>query len=486
MIAEALERSKSEGGTCNDEISTPSLPEIGCGRCRARRLSAGRDRQVVANHQAVDIKVKAAAMGAFFKAVADTVVAIGNAVASVFIGERGHPQAEPSPPLELRITSISSATPSPGTDVTIQWDYVSPEMLQMQTVLLHTLAFDGRFATYALACVPGELLPPGDSQTGCVPMSLGQRSFSFPFKGPVTFQLTARDHDGNILQKFIKLRLPNRSFSLTIESGSALSGSPRMPGTDTSDGKRVIEFDTMYGIYESTTPHDVVVENGVIDHLEGPSFKPVFSGDAHFFMTSHSSRESEHFNSSLGRTMPKLTTEFLRSPEGAQFQGTRQFADTVLLAMALGVDGSVEVMNTTDGKPCEVITSTIVKGLEPIFVQIDLRSKPGQTDDPVVSNIHIGNVPQGLVLASYHDSLSFQSPRIPAPPGGISIVKEQNSTRRITGGQIDKARVANNVIATGTTQSLPRRSIVSLAWSNVPIDPDTDLDPLLAEQFVLP
>ena len=416
-------------------------------------------------------------MGSFFTKVLSAIVAI-------LRGAPNNPQVGPFPPLDLRITSVSNATPNIGDTVEISWDYDSSERLSLQAVQLHSLDFDGRFATQTFGSLPQALLHAGERQPNSTPLGLGQRAIQFPFISPVTFHLIAEDDDGRILQKFIKFTLPGMSFSLTVKAGGGLAGDPRLPGP--TDGACVIAFEKAFGIYESTRlTHDEIIENGLIDQLERETFKAIFSPDAPFFLSSLSANESEHFRSALGRAFPRLLSDFLGRRDGRQFAGLREFADAVIVAVTFAIEGSVESIATDSGK-CDVITSSVVKDIEPIFVQIDTRSKPGDPTHPVICNLHAGNIPQGMVLATFHDNLRWQGTLNTGSSTTIAVDLHPGSAVRTTSGQITEAKIGLEIARTGDPRLFPMRTIIDLEWDNIPVFPDTDLSELFATQYQLP
>lgn len=409
------------------------------------------------------------------------------AIVSIFVSGDDHVPGASPPPLELRITSVSAATPNIGDTVEVRWEYDSPENLRLQAVQLHCLAFDGRFATQTFGRLPEALLHAGESQPDGAPLEIDQRAIQFRFISPVTFHLIAEDNDGRILQKFIKLMLPDISFSLTVDSGSSLDGLPRLPVPAT--GARVIRFEKCFGIYEHThvSGHDPVIENGVVDQLEQDDFRALFSPDAPFFLTSRSASESEHFGSVRGRAMPGLLEDFLVSRGGRQFEGGPvTFADTVIVAMTFAIDGSVETLDANDGKTCDVITSSVIKDIEPVFVQVDFRSKPGDLMHPVICNLHVGNIPQGLVFASFWGTLVNQAAFNTGTPSGIAVEAQPGVPVRTVRGRTDGARIGWDVRKTGTSQVLVPRATFDVAWDGIPVYPDTDLSELFARQFQLP
>jgi hypothetical protein len=406
-----------------------------------------------------------------------------NAIVGAILSPLHHDQQVPAqlPPLALRITSVSDGAPSIGDTVEIGWDYDSPDQLRLQAVQLHCLAFDGRFATQTFGVLPQALLHGGESTFGTA-LDLGQRRIQFPFISPVTFHLIAEDFDGRILQKFIKFTLPGMSFSLTVQSGGGLEGEPRLAGP--TDGPRVIAFEKAFGIYEATATHDRVIENGLIDQLEHDPFRATFSPDAPFFLSSLSANENEHFRSALGRAFPRLLADFLVG-EGRQFQGIAEFVDTVVVAITFAIDGSVEHFAADRGK-CDVITSSVIKDLEPIFVQIDTRSKSDDPSHPVVCNLRVGNIPQGLVLARFWDNLDWQG-TLHTGEVDIAVDRDPSSRVRATHGQITAAKLGCDIVRIrDPSLTAPAITVIDLAWSQIPIFPDTDLSELFSTQYQLP
>jgi hypothetical protein len=420
----------------------------------------------------------------FFRAVANAVANVITFVASIFESDRGHTLPEPLPPLELTITSVSDAKPELGDTVEIKWNYQSSERLTAQAIQLHRLTFEGAVSTRTVGCLPAALLHAGEVQRNCTPLDLGQRAFQFEFEGPVTFHLVADDGEGRILQKYVQLMLPDMSFTVSVSAEQA--DYPRLGGS-MADAGRTLTLTNCFGIYENTrvSPHEAtVLENGIIDHLEKDEFRRSFSADAPFFLSSNSHLEAEHFRPALGRGFAKLLEDFLVRPQGQPFAGVKDFADAVVIGAGLAVSGTREVLPTDKGD-CEVITSTVIKDLEPIFFQIDTRSGAQDPSHPAICNLHLGNIPQGLVFSTFHGDLSWQGSLTTGSAATVAIQRQQNSTLRKSTGEIKEARLGFVVRKTGETANLPMSAIISASWSGIPVYPDTDISGLLAAQYRL-
>jgi hypothetical protein len=391
----------------------------------------------------------------------------------------------PLAPLALRVTSVSAATASIHDVVEIKWDYDSPELLASQAIQLHRLTFEGAVTTKTIGCLPQALLHAGQMQRNCTPLGLDQRVFQFEFNGPVTVHLIAEESGGRILQKYITLTLPDMSFSATVTAEQA--DYPRLGGV-TIDGARTLSFVNCFGIYESTRPsaHDMVIENGLVDALEGDDFRRSFSADAPFFLSSTSQLEAQHFRPALGRAFPKLLADFFVRSQGHQFDGVKEFADTIIIGLGLAINGTVEVMPTAKGD-CNIITSTVIKDLEPIFFQIDTRSQAQDHLHPVICNLHLGNIPQGLVFATFHGDLSWQGTLRTGNASIVTIEAPPGSVVRSASGQIKDGKVGNRIVFIGNPldQELPITAVIDASWSKVPVFPDTDISRLLETQYRL-
>ena len=170
--------------------------------------------------------------------------------------------------------------------------------------------------------------------------------------------------------------------------------------------------------------------------------------------------------------------------EGRQFQGIAAFVDTVVVAITFAIDGSVEHFAADRGK-CDVITSSVIKDLEPIFVQIDTRSKSDDPAHPVVCNLRVGNIPQWLVFARFWDSFRWQGT---LHTGEVDIAVDDASSRiRGTHGQITAAKLGCEIVRIRDPSfTAPLTTVIDLAWSQIPIFPDTDLSELFSTQYQLP
>lgn len=395
------------------------------------------------------------------------------------------PPASEPPPF-FQFTRISNATPSVDETVEVEWQYgqdIDPGFeptVKRQVVQLQSLSIAGDVYRQTFGCFPPQLVfyDPDDE---C--LDLEARQLSFEFRGPVMLWFMAWDtepEEGSGFwreQRVVKFRLPGTSFQADIQN----LHSPALPQMSLSSDTFVsLDFDRVFGIYE--LPDDAGVEDGVIDELgPGTELAPFFPSVVEsltedpkfpvFFARSTSPREEDDFALQRGSNFPLLPPQFLGTLEGQTFQGIRDRADIVIFAGTIGVYGDRETHKTDRGE-VEVITPD-VNLFRPVFVQLDLRSAAITPPVYLLSDLHAGNLRQGLVFSRFHGQDA--DPAVPMPAGSIVINVDAGADVLVGSGSIKDIVIGYNLITEDGVPFNPAQARVSAEWSGVPIYPDDDI-----------
>lgn len=411
------------------------------------------------------------------------------------------PPPSPPPPF-VRVSEVSNGTPQLGEAVTIRWEYgqdtdsgFTPK-LKNQIIQLHSLMLDGNVFTETQGCLPASLLPQGEQPKDCLPLE--NRAVAFDFRGPVMFNLIAIDENDKIYEKIIKLKLPNMSFKASAQMTGWLDGITQVTtlglprfGSNFISSFQEKEFERVFGIFENA-PDPCADEDGTIRELQSFPLNQLFPRGNPFFLSSNNTNESQNFGATRGGNFPFLDPSFIQSAEGRQFScapgnGTnrcRTNADALIFAGTFGVDGTIDRIKTNTGE-VEIITPTL-RQYEPFFIQIDIRS----TNAPqcgsispqtlVISDVHVGNSAQGLVLSTFRGHISSRN----IPTVGeynfnfYSPDVQQNGETYASTGIIKGALTGFNVHLLNNQDFVPTQATISAEWTNIPIFPDNDISGL--------
>lgn len=423
-------------------------------------------------------------MGNFFRAVVDTVNAVVGTIFGRLVGERGHPLPAPSPPLDLRITFVSNQTPGSDETVSIRWDYGNADRLRSQCWQLHRVTFDGLVVSETHGCLPQALLAAGQRAQPC--LSLSDRRVDFRFIGPVIFDLIAEADDGTISEQVIRLTPPG--YRLAVTASGDIAGYPRFTPQNTE-----LVFEWAFGIFEQTDHNNI--EDGVIGHLaRDPYFSVRFPEAMPYFLTSNRSDlrevgarfEDNGFGALRGRSFPALKHTFLTSVGFEFVNGSRTRANMVIVGLAIAIEGTTSTAPTADSnKPATVITPS-ARSLEPIFVQIDLRTSD-QGKPTLVSDIHVGNVTQGLALCVHRgNNDSVQTTGVGAGTLSLEILRDPLTGERKSTGTITGARTGLRFERVGAAAAEVAHVAFSADWTGITLHPDDDLSGLMTAQFRMP
>lgn len=378
------------------------------------------------------------------------------------------------PDLGLIIANVSNQTPTLGETVTISWDYDTPEILNVQGVRIVSLLMDGRLFTLQQGCLPSY-------QEGQPCMDLSMRTIDIEFKGPIAVFVDAIDSSNRVTSKAVKLRIPGMSFKLS-QLEFTNPGYPRFSGNIAGD----IEFDKAFGIYANVNQSSD--EDGVIDgiaNLNLPGFDSPTPSP--FFGLSYRPEENNNFGFRKGSRFPLLDGNFKATLSENQQVWESPYADGLIYAGLLAIDGDIEYAKDNAGGDVPVFVPAPNSSLEPFFVQIDLRSTDQDPTRIYISDIHLGNTSQGLVLSSYFGDFD---PDITLGATGeyvVSIVPSELSGALLSSGDIKGATVGYPIVETVAGQNLLLvRAGISALWSNIPFYPNDDLSGLFVGQFQAP
>jgi hypothetical protein len=337
-----------------------------------------------------------------------------------------------------------------------------------QIVQFHSLTLDGSVFSETQGCLPASLLQPNQQPLPCMPVT--NRAVEFDFRGPVMFNLIAVDENGKTYEQLVKLKI--QGMSLKVGASLTNAGYPRF-GSGSIDSLQNIEFERAFGIFE--IPGANGSEDGRINETQtNQVLANLFPVGDPFLLSSNNPNESLGFGARRGGNFPFLDPGFLfNTPEGAQFQGNRTNSDALIYGGTFGVDGTIEVIKGDNGD-VEVITPKF-RNYEPFFVQIDLRSTDTQPQRVLISDVHIGNVSQGLVLSTFRGHIS---PLAPPTVGVYELTVDTSQVPLLSTGNVKGALCGFNVSTVNGNDFLPAQATVSVEWINIPIFPDNDISGL--------
>ena len=371
------------------------------------------------------------------------------------------------PDVGLTITDVSNGTPEIGETVSISWNFDNPDLLKVQGIRLVSLLIDGNLSTQYQGCLS---FYPSIAQESCLPLE--QRAVSLNFNGPLTVIIDAEDENGRVSSSAIKLQLANMSFK-TTQLDFTNPGYPRFTG-------RIAElsnygFDKAFGIYANYSQSSD--ENGKIEDLLQ---YPVFEPDQAFFGLSWRPDENIQFGYRSGSSFPMLDVSFLDTLNIGERIWNSNHADMIIYAGTIALDGQVSSLKTSGGD-AKIYTMDASSDIEPFFIQIDVRTTDQDPTTLHISDIHVGNPTQGLVLSSYHGHLNPTNATNLTGEGTINYAQAENVL--LSNGDIKGATVGFNVTTINNDILGIVRAGLSVQWSNIPLYPDDDLSALIFNQY---
>lgn len=294
------------------------------------------------------------------------------------LGTYTPPTPTPDPNLRFTGVTVNKSRAAIGDRIEVHWDYVNANKLGSQKLNTIYLMLQG-------------LRRPDE-----YPLALAQRDFSF--EGPVTLALNAKDNSNpsREINLFFDIKL-TEEYHFTAEVESTHREYPRLGYPSSGSARRAIDFSQFLGIYEVVDRNRA--EDGVIDYLVSlPGMTAYLPSDKAFRALSWDVNERAGFGIKQGSAFPFLDAGFLGTTDGVQFAGIPH-ADVVIFAGAIAYDGTVTTVKSPEG---EIEARSGVVKYEPIFVAIDIRTTRDGTGRPIVADIHVGNLIQGLVVSVFH------------------------------------------------------------------------------------
>ena len=283
------------------------------------------------------------------------------------------------PSFSVTALSVNKTAARIGDRITVRWGYNSGARLGGQTLQL-------------LKLNPAGVV--GDP----INLPTGDRSYSFRFEGPVTIYLLAKETTGKVTTAAMDIKLDSKYAFRMKGVRQSHNGYPRIGMPTSGRGPIDIEFTHFFGIYDGSAPNS---EDGIVDGLQVPELASVMPSNESFFGHSFSVEERDHFKFRLGSAFPVLEPGFLNTVEGGQFLGSRLQSNMVVFAGKIAYDGT----ETKDKKTGQTYRKNATV-FESMFAAIDIR-----TDAKFrmfVSEITLGNVPQGLTVSVFHGETLFR------------------------------------------------------------------------------
>jgi hypothetical protein len=354
---------------------------------------------------------------------------------------------ESEPPLRIINLTVNTTQAALNETIQVSWDYENADQLSTHKTILIGHLFEG-------------LTPPAETE-----LPREARSISFPFLGPMTVFIEAESENGEMTNVAFDILFNADEFFFNASLSTSDPAYPRL-GFASGQTERTIEFTNFLGIYE------IGEDDGLIDTLaNNPDLAGFLPTTESFRALSKSEFESERFGLVQGSAFPLLDIDFRATPEGSKFTAVSR-ADALLFAGAAAYDGSVITIKTDNGlvEGRENLTSDV----EAIFIAIDIRTD--SAGDPFITDVHVGNLAQGLVVSVFHGIVTpaltpsvlgtYQSNYLLGAGGDPEL---GTAFGQLMGGFIseDKTDINNNLRFIGV-------GLDKILW-NVPFYPDTRL-----------
>jgi hypothetical protein len=307
--------------------------------------------------------------------------------------------------LDYRFVRVSQTTAAIGDEIEVSWSYAGETRLATQSIELLSLGAVG-------------------AETRFRQLPRATRRRVFRFGGPVTVVLRATDRRGGEI---------NAAFDVGMDTTYAF----RMTGVLTTDpdyprlGQRTVsyvetasgliprhdqndidlDFPYFLGIYEVpqldanggpvTDAFGEPIEDGLINALQTPELAEAMPSRESFFGRSFDPDEVDRFRFRIGSSFPFLAAD---APVRLAFPGQYDKADIVVFAGKIAYDGE-----ETRPARANVTFRKNATYFDTIFACIDVRTAPhpntGEPGFPWVSDMHLGNAAQGLVLSVFHGNV---------------------------------------------------------------------------------
>lgn len=261
-----------------------------------------------------------------------------------------------TPPPTLKFASVAStaAAAEINETVVVSWEYENENLLVAQRARLISLTFFGL------------------SATEFTELPVNERSLNFQFAGPCMVELVCDDANGVEDTISFEVLTDEKPFMFaTVRNGT--NGYPRLGATTTRS--RTIFFHQFFGAFDPKSN-----ANGRLDDI----FALGLPTSTPFRGLSFSPKETENFDFRQGSAYPLLSN----------LDPLLGVANSVVYAGGFSYDGSVFEVKTDDGL---IEGRRLVTTFEAIFMTIVLQTF--ETIAPVVVDIQLGNVNQGMVAS---------------------------------------------------------------------------------------
>ena len=421
---------------------------------------------------------------------------------------------EPTEQESFEINILSISEPQLNELYRIEFEYTPEARMEDQFIEVQSLNFEGAISRKYFGCPPQSYLAPNTP----TPDDCGNeiealdcpndqrrfnnkcRAFEDVFTGPIIVSITAKDTQSNSYKrKSVILKRPNTHFKATIQPSN--NGYPIMGDL----AGKPIEFFKYFGILNAR-------RDGLIDDLNEPPYSSTFMNDEPFFARSTKVEESESFGFERGRLFPILRNGvpepdnpdaakgFLATPQGLPYDGEKDFADLVVFAGTIALNGNYETKEEKTDED-EVINFTVVEQFpttitsegttssffqqKVLMTQIDLvypltNIMPAIT--PMIpSNIRFGNIQQGLIIPTFGGE---NSPLLNPSISSETDITHTRTNQDVTfiNGNIPSAGVSF-IITTAQNPLFPiSAELTNIDWQGVPVYPDDKLELLVGSE----
>lgn len=300
----------------------------------------------------------------------------------------------PLPRLRYINVQVNQAKARPGDRIRVSWQFENESLLVKQSV---------RFFTPFLL---------GFQQPQDFDLDNSIRNIEFDFTGPVTVILRATDTESDNVNP--NLAEINVAFDINLNDNFGVRafvrardhvdyprlGYPRVAfagnGAPVLATQREINFAQYIAIYDLPTGGEIgASRNGLINELVAVPGLQAFMPITQDFRAHTPQPATEQFANGDRRF---LMTQGLRFPDRsellADFLGSAGQCDVVLFAGAIVYSGTESTVKTADGD-LRIVENAL--NFEPIILAIDMVESGNNV---LVSDVHIGNVNQGLVCSA--------------------------------------------------------------------------------------
>lgn len=400
---------------------------------------------------------------------------------------------EAPPALGLHVIEVTNPRANLGELVTFSWGYENEDKLVDQTIIAMDVGFGGvaEFSEISSKFDSDDenYLPPDE------------RDGDFEFVGPVTIIITAEDDEGKSHTVAFDITYAT-DFFMTAEitataTNTNLNFAQTYPdfGYEGNSLIRTINFTQFVGIHDYDG-------DGIIEDL-----KLFLNPEFNFRAMSTSVFESEEFGYKQGSAYPLFNLKFQETSDGQTLNSIDQDgnavpdflkANAVIFGGAIIYDGTVSILERTDEGPIEVREGETLT-FTPIAITVDLHNcasrygvanTPGDihcqtlfantTTKAIVTNVHIANLTQGLVVSSYNNANLLSN-----PDNEEAVDYTLEPSLRGTANGLVKGFAPMDISPISTNSVFNIGLEYDINW-DVPFFPDFDLAPVTTIRWLNP